>query len=43
MSHNESCLRIERKIRKTRRASWINDMRTRRKYGPNGMRIEKVK
>ena len=37
VSHNESYLIIERKARGTRRASWINDMRTGRKYGLNGM------
>ena len=36
-SHNESYLEIERKIRKTRRFLWINDIRMGRKCGPNGM------
>ena len=36
-SHNESYLKIERKIRKTRRTLWINDMRMGRECGPNGM------
>ena len=36
-SHNESYLKIEREIRKMRRASWVNDVRMGRKCGLNGM------
>ena len=36
-SHNKSYLRIEGKIRETRRALWINDERRGRKFGPNGI------
>ena len=36
-SHNKSYPRIEGKIRETRRASWINDVRMGRKYGLNGI------